>query len=95
MNENDPILVQTFKQLIEETFQEGKHFFVARIRSRLSDESQRVHNHFFAAQGILKLIFQKRGPEFVGRFHEKHPISVKNPVTNQVSSSGQPWFRES
>lgn len=26
-----------------------------------------------------------KGTEIVGRFHAKHPISSKNPLTNQVS----------
>jgi hypothetical protein len=31
----------------------------------------------------MKLIFQRKGPAFVGRFHEKFPISSKNPLTNK------------
>jgi len=30
----------------------------------------------------MKLLFKKKGEEFVGRFHEKFPITVKNPITN-------------
>ena len=35
----------------------------------------------------MKLIFQKKGEnDFVGRFHEKFPITAKNPITNAVSN---------
>ena len=43
-------------------------------------------SHFFNAYGILKLLFKKRENEFVGRFHERFPITAKNPITNCVSS---------
>lgn len=39
-------------------------------------------SHFFNAYGILKLLFKKRGEEFIGRFHDRYPITVKNPITN-------------
>lgn len=39
-------------------------------------------SHFFNAYGILKLLFKKRESEFVGRFHERYPITAKNPITN-------------
>jgi hypothetical protein len=45
-----------------------------------------THSHFFSAYGILKLIFKKKGEHgFVGRFHDKFPISARNPITNAVS----------
>lgn len=31
----------------------------------------------------MKILFQRKGTEFVGRFHDKHPISSKNPLTNK------------
>ena len=35
---------------------------------------------------IGKLIFKKKGEHgFVGRFHDKFPISARNPITNAVS----------
>jgi len=27
-------------------------------------------------------LFKKKGEEFVGRFHERFPITVRNPITN-------------
>jgi hypothetical protein len=100
LDDNDPIFATTFKQMIKESFAEGKHFFVAKIvtksntthrqgnqgRKNLFVEAQN-HSHFFNAYGILKLLFKKKGLEFVGRFHEKFPITVKNPITNNVSNS--------
>jgi hypothetical protein len=85
----DPILAATFESMIQEAFAEGKHFFVARIRSRQdqsteSEVSSKTHSHYFNAMGILKIIFQKKGADqFVGRFHDRFPISARNPVTNQ------------
>ena len=35
--------------------------------------------------GILKLLFQKKDNQFVGRFHDKYAIVAKNPITNSVS----------
>ena len=47
-----------------------------------------VHRHYFSAYGVLKLLFKKKGSDcFVGRYHDKFPISAKNPVTNAVSDS--------
>ena len=43
---------------------------------------QADHSHFFNLYGVLKLLFKKKDQNFVGRFHEKYPISVKNPITN-------------
>lgn len=87
--DTDPIHAATFEAMIQEAFAEGKHFFVARIRSRQdqsaeSEVSCKTHSHYFNAMGILKIIFQKKGAaQFVGRFHDRFPISARNPVTNQ------------
>lgn len=96
----DPIFATSFDSLIKEAFAEGKHFFIARIKSRQAREDsaqdpasealqepklhQIDHSHFFSAYGILKLIFQKKGQDWVGRFHDKFPVTVRNPITNQV-----------
>jgi hypothetical protein len=41
-----------------------------------------THSHFFNLHAIVKLLFKKKGDEIVGRFHSKHPITSKNPLTN-------------
>ena len=51
-----------------------------------SNNNSMNFSHFFNAYGILKLLFKKRGGEFIGRFHDRYPITVKNPKTNCVSS---------
>ena len=33
LDENDPVFVQTFRQMIKDHFAEGKHFFLAKILS--------------------------------------------------------------
>jgi len=102
LDENDPIFTLTFRQMISESFAEGKHFFLAKISTKSSSsvpqasndqiEQQELaehttnHSHFFNAYGILKLLFKKKQEELVGRFHEKFPIAVKNPITNSVSA---------
>jgi hypothetical protein len=30
----------------------------------------------------MKIIFKKKDGEYVGRFHQKHPITAGNPLTN-------------
>lgn len=88
LSEIDAIAAQNFDSMINEAFSEGKHFFVARIKSRQAKEQgkeQVDHNHYFNAYSILKLIFKRRGTEYVGRFHDRYPITVKNPITNLVS----------
>jgi hypothetical protein len=89
LDENDPIFATTYKQMISESFAEGKHFFLARVISKSLDAMELTQNHsqFFNAYGILKLLFKRRQNELVGRFHERYPISVKNPITNSVSSN--------
>jgi hypothetical protein len=99
--EFDAIFANDYRSMIKESFQSGKHFFLAKILSRggvhrsLNDDSSPVknqmgnilvepdHSHWFNAYGILKLLFQRKGDEFVGRWHEKHPIAPKNPLTNK------------
>ncbi len=92
LSDNDPIFATSFRSMIQEAFEEGKHFFVAVIQARqdLSTEIDgvysHVHCHYFSAYGVLKLLFKKKGNDcFVGRYHDKFPISAKNPVTNAVS----------
>jgi hypothetical protein len=34
MDENDPIFTLTFRQMLSESFAEGKHFFVAKIQTK-------------------------------------------------------------
>lgn len=43
-----------------------------------------THSHYYNLHGIIKLLFKRKGEEIVGRFHQKHPITAKNPMTNQV-----------
>ena len=57
----------------------------AAIALSQADRNQANFSHFFNAYGILKLIFKKRGADFIGRFHDRYPITVKNPITNCVS----------
>ena len=150
LDDNEPIFQTPFRQLIEEAFEQGKHFFLAKTVTRRQkgiegnagglngsgtnqenslvgmfddqppnadieeikqqmgsgyestskkQQQQRKqsvdfvegfedamnHSHFFSAYSILRLIFKMKGSEFVGRFHENYPITVKNPITNQVS----------
>lgn len=92
LDDPDPIFATCFRDLILEAFSEGKHFFIARIQSRQDQSNEadiqmmQTHSHFFSAYGIIKLLFQKKGSgEFVGRYHDRHPISAKNPITNAVS----------
>ena len=98
LSEVDPIFAMPFRQMITESFAEGKHFFVAKILTKNMKESPGEtpppeieadginHSHFYNVYGILKLLFKKRGEQFVGRFHDTYPITVKNPITNSVSA---------
>lgn len=40
LNEIDPIFATTFEQMIQESFAEGKHFFVAKIQSRQDQSNE-------------------------------------------------------
>ena len=49
------------------------------------DEDAAQHAFYYNAYSILRLLFKKKNDsshEFVGRFHEVYPITVKNPSTN-------------
>ena len=90
--EIDPIFHRSFREMITEAFAEGKHFFVAKVtnknmnkRESANEQKEIDHSHFFNVYGILKLLFQKKDNQFVGRFHDKYAIVAKNPVTNSVS----------
>ena len=88
--------------MIKDAFAEGKHFMLAKIQTKQeitasnnasdtktpTDQHNNTvnHNFFYNAYGILKLLFQKKNGYFVGRFHERFPITAKNPVTNSVSN---------
>ena len=91
MADIDPIFSSSFADMIKDAFAEGKHFLLAKIQTKQdvsSDEkytSAVNHNFYYNAYGILKLLFQKKNGYFVGRFHERFPITAKNPVTNSVS----------
>ena len=75
--------------MIKEAFRADKHFILAKVKTRSNPSSKEEslilpHSHFFNIYGILKIIFKKKREEVVGRFHQKYPISSKNPLTNQV-----------
>ena len=70
--EFDAIFANDYKTMIKESFQNGKHFFLAKILSRggihraLNNEDspskgnilvEPDHSHWFNAYGILKLLF--------------------------------------
>jgi hypothetical protein len=87
LQELDPIFATSFDAMIKEAFAEGKHFLIAKITTKKEQGQDFVnHNFFYNAYSILKIIFQKKGEHFVGRFHERYPITVKNPITNTVSA---------
>ena len=55
----------------------------------LTEESELIRNQeghlistHFNVFSIIKLIFKKKNDEFIGRFHQTHSISAKNPLTN-------------
>lgn len=85
LKEIDPIFSSSFEMMIKEAFRADKHFFLAKMKTRNSTKFTESHSHFFNAYGVLKLIFKKKGEEVVGRFHYQHPVSAKNPMTNNVS----------
>lgn len=71
--------------MITESFAEGKHFFVAKILTKNiheADPDAANHSFYYNAYSILRLLFKKKNDQFVGRFHERYPITVKNPITN-------------
>ena len=71
--------------MISESFAEGKHFFVAKILTKNTHEAdvnKANHSFYYNAYSILRLLFKKKNDQFVGRFHERYPITVKNPITN-------------
>ncbi|TNV79911.1 hypothetical protein FGO68_gene15764 [Halteria grandinella] len=75
--------------MIKEAFRDDKHFLLAKIQTRSTSQingafTVHSHSHFFNAYGIMKLIFKKRRDEIVGRFHHNHPMSAKNPLTNNL-----------
>ena len=45
--------------------------------------SEQDHSHWFNAYSILRIIFERKGDEVVGRFHALYPISSKNPMTGK------------
>ena len=64
----DPIFATSFRQMITESFAEGKHFFLAKIVNKNmtkgaaneGDADGLNHSHFFNAYSILKLLFKKK-----------------------------------
>lgn len=40
LSELDPIFATTFDQMIQESFAEGKHFFIAKIQSRQDQSNE-------------------------------------------------------
>lgn len=84
ITDDDPIFATTYEMLIKECFRDNKHFILAKMQTRSVTSYKQCHSHFYNAYGILALIFYKKREEVVGRFHHQHPISAKNPMTNQV-----------
>lgn len=85
LNEVDPIISSTYEMMIKQAFRADKNFILAKLKTRSTlpkDSKTSTHSHFFNLFGIMKILFKKKGSEIVGRFHHKHPISAKNPLTN-------------
>lgn len=60
----------------EEENDEGKE-----AEKLLLKESKIVVNDF-NIYSIMKILFKKKDGEYIGRFHQKYPITAANPLTN-------------
>jgi hypothetical protein len=81
----DPIFSTSYEMMIKEAFRADKNFILAKMKTRstnLKEVNFSSHSHYFNIHGILKILFKRKGQEIVGRFHAKHPLSSKNPLTN-------------
>jgi len=88
LKEVDPIFSTSYEMMIKETFRADKNFILAKMKTRSANAKEvnlQSHSHYFNVHGILKILFKKKGSEIVGRFHPKHALTSKNPLTNQVS----------
>ena len=52
------------------------------VQEELIMEEGEIISTYFNAFSILKLIFKKKGDEFIGRFNTENPITAINPLTN-------------
>jgi hypothetical protein len=93
LNDTDPIYGSSFRMMIKEAFRNDKHFILAKLTTRgkdkfdcASENDVKIINSqissYFNAFSILKLIFQKKNEEFIGRFHNQNAINAINPLTN-------------
>lgn len=51
------------------------------VENLLKQEGEIISN-YFNVYSIIKLLFQKKGEDFVGRFHPEIAITSINPLTN-------------
>ncbi|CAG9326289.1 unnamed protein product [Blepharisma stoltei] len=80
----EPLSQDSLESLINAYKQKEKCLIIAVVRSRDTEHSTVIHNFYFHAHLLNKLLFRRKpqSGEIISRYHVEHPIQVNNPMTN-------------
>lgn len=80
----EPLSQESFEGLISAYKLKQKNLIIAVIKNRDPDRSTVIHNFYFNAHLLNKLLFRMKSQdgEIISRHHREYPILVSNPMTN-------------
>eukprot|EP00347_Sterkiella_histriomuscorum_P023431 403334668 len=88
LEEVEPISNQYFGQLIIDSFAQDRGVIVGRIQTRDRVHFKRSFYHDFYAPNLIKLLFKTpflfTDEVLISRYHPTIPLTVRNPLTNEI-----------
>lgn len=88
LDEVEPISNQTFSSIIKEAFDCNKSVIIGRMQTRDRIQYKRCFYHCFYAPNLIKLLFKTpflfSDDTLISRYHPTMPLTVKNPLTNEI-----------
>lgn len=88
MDETESISNSSFGQIIQDCFREEKGVIIGRVQTRDRVQFKKCYYHYFYAVNLVKILFKSSlifsGDQLMSRYHDQHPLIVKNPLTNEI-----------
>ena len=88
LEEVEPISNMQFSQLLEEAFKAKQSLILARVGTRDRVSFKKKYHHHFYGPNLIKLlfkVFQLPNEQILrSRYNYDFPLTVKDPLTNEV-----------
>jgi len=88
LEEIEPISNQYFGQILHDSLEQDKGMIVGRVQTRDRVQFKRSYHHCFYAPNLIKILFKTpflfTDEALVSRYHPAMPLTVRNPLTNEI-----------